>query len=586
MVVLLYIFWHKIWYEKYTNLISKQMKRICIILLIIFFEQVIMAQNQKELKSSVKEVTVFTNGAQVTRSATVNLQAGISEMVFEGVSPYLNVTSLQTTGRGNFIILDSKHNVKYPEPPENPELLIPASVQNKIIYIQDSLVEINYDLDVVKDKKDLFTNQKNMLAINPLMKGGASSDSLPVLKDVMDFYQTKMTSINSELQKIKREENKLYTLRTKVQERLNELLEYKNRLIAEKTGNNTPINQIIVTVSAKESVSGSLSVSYITSNAGWTPAYDIRIKDVESPVALSLKANVYQNTGEEWNNVKLTLSTNNPYKNNTKPYLAPWYLTYYMPVTRYTSNVVMQTEAKAPVAAREDLSLDNDAYKGYSNKALAGSTADYTTQSQNMTSIEYNIDLPYTISSSGKQHLVAVLDNNISAIYNHYAVPKMDKDAFLIAKLTGWEDLNLMTAKANIYFEGTYIGVTTIDPNMVNDTLEISLGSDKSVVINRKKLKDKVKEQTLGTNTIKTITMEITVKNNKNSSVDLTLEDQIPVANDKDIKVIFNSEEFTGKYNENTGMLMWKMKLKPKESKVVSFTYSIKYDSSKQLILK
>lgn len=563
------------------------MKKIIIYLLVIVFSQKLMAQNQKELKSSVKEVTVFTNGAQVTRSANINLQQGTTELIFEGVSPYLNVGSLQTSGKGNFIILDTKHNIKYPEPPENPELLIPQSLQNKIITVQDSLTELSYELDAVKDRKELFTNQKNMLAINPLMKGGASSDSLPVLKDVMDFYQNKMTAINTELQKARKEEARLNNQKILVQKRLQDLLEYKNRLIAEKSGNNSPINQVIVTVSAKEAVSGVLTVSYITSNAGWVPSYDIRVKDIDDPVALSLKANVYQNTGEEWNNVKLILSTNNPYKNNTKPYLPPWYLTYFMPITYQTSNTIMQLESKSAAPsvlrgsrAEEDMSVATKSLP------LAGSTADYTTQSQNMTSIEYNIDMPYTIPNDGKQHLVAVSDNSIPASYMHYAVPKMDKDAYLIAKLSGWEDLNLMAAKANIYFEGTYIGETMINPNLVNDTMEISLGSDKSVVINRKKLKDKVKEQTMGNYSFKTITMEISVRNTKNTTIDLNLEDQIPVSGDKDIKITFNDENFGGTYNENTGMLNWKMKLKPKESKIVSFTYTIKYDSSKSLILK
>ena len=146
------------------------MKKIIIYLLVIVFSQKLMAQNQKELKSTVKEVTVFTNGAQITRYANVNLQSGTSELIFEGVSPYLNVASIQTSGKGNFIILDTKHNIRYPEPPENPELLIPLSLQNKIVVVQDSLTELNYELDAVKDRKDLFTNQKNMLAFANLMK--------------------------------------------------------------------------------------------------------------------------------------------------------------------------------------------------------------------------------------------------------------------------------------------------------------------------------------------------------------------------------------------------------------------------------
>jgi uncharacterized protein (TIGR02231 family) len=549
----------------------------------LIFQHFVFAQTQKALKSSVKEVTLFTNGAQIIRTAGINLQAGVSELVFEGISPYTNVSSIQPSGKGNFIILDSRHNIQYPEPPENPEILIPAALQHKIEASQDSLNEINFDYDVIKDRKELFIKQKEMLANNPVMRGGGKSDSLPILKDAMEFYNSKMSLINAELQKIRREESKVILRKTQLQNRYNELIAYKERIISEKTSSTAPVYQVIVTVSAKEAVSGSLSISYTCSNAGWTPAYDIRVNDINAPVELSFKANVYQNTGEEWNNIKLKLSTNNPNKNNTKPYLAAWYLNYYMPVNVYSSNL---RGGSAPASvSREDISVSSMDYdvKKLPSAQLA---SDYTSETQNLTAFEYSIDLPYTIPSDGKYHLVFVQKHdNIATSYNYFAAPKIDKDAFLIAKLTSWEELNLLPAKANIYFENAFVGETTIDPNIIADTLELSLGRDKGIAIQRKKLKDKEKEQIIGSSRVKTISMEVTIRNNKNSTIDINLEDQIPLSNDKDIKVSFESENFTGNYNENTGMLNWQLKIKPKESKVVSFTYTIKYDKDRNLIM-
>ncbi|MCX6231718.1 MAG: DUF4139 domain-containing protein [Bacteroidetes bacterium] len=556
------------------------MKKFSIVLLLLTLNLSVIAQNQKTLKSSVKEVCVFTSGAQIQRSANINIPAGVSELVFDGISPYANVSSIQSSGKGNFIILDTRHNIKYSEPAENPESLIPASLQHKINATQDTLNEINFDFDAIKDKKDLYNKQKDMLYNNPLMRGGGKSDSLPVLMAAMDFYNTKMSNINTELQKIKRDEAKILTKKTQLQKRLNDLNDYKNRIITEKTGSDSPRYQIIVSVSAREAVTGSLTVSYLTSNAGWSASYDIRVNDINAPLELALKANVYQNTGENWENVKLKLSTNNPTVNNIKPYLSSWLLNYFMPVTGYTSNIVMKSsKAEAPQSAQGNY---DDAKLPAAERSYK-----YITQSQSLTAIEYNIDLPYSIPDDGKPHLVYVQQNeNIITRYNYYAAPKIDKDAFLIAKLSGWEELNLLAAKANIYFEGSYVGETTIDPTTITDTLELSLGRDKSISIQRKKLRDKEKDQIIGNSRLKTITMEITVKNNKNASIDLSLEDQIPIANDKDIKVNFIADDFTGKLNETTGLLSWNLKLKPKETKTVSFTYSIKYDSDKSLILK
>ncbi len=560
------------------------MKKISLLLFILFCQHFVIAQTQKDLKSSIKEVTLFTNGAQIIRSASINLQPGVSELVFEGISPYTNVSSIQPSGKGNFVILDSRHNIEYPEPVDNPEILIPAALQRKIEATNDSLNEINDDYEVIKDRKDLYSKQKEMLASNPLMRGGGNSDSLPVLKDVMEFYNIKMSAIHAELQKIRRDENKVIIRKTLLQNRYNELLAYKDRLISEKTSSTAPIYQVIVTVSAKEPVTGSLSISYTCSNAGWTPAYDIRVKDIDAPVELTFKANVYQNTGEDWMNVKLKLSTNNPNKSNIKPYLAAWYLNYYMPESISTSNFSMQKSGSA--ASREDvaMSMNEMDTKKLSNAKMP---SDYITSFQNMTVMEYTIDLPYSIPSDGKSHNVLVQNhNNISTIYNYFAAPKIDKDAFLIAKLSGWQDLNLLAAKANIYFENSFVGETTIDPNIIADTLELSLGRDKGISITRKKLKDNEKEQIIGSSRLKTITMEVTVKNNKNSMVELTLDDQIPITKDKDIKVSFDLENFTGSYNETTGMLSWKMKLKPRESKVISFSYTIKFDKDRNLLLQ
>ncbi len=567
------------------------MKRFFISLSIILSVFSVFAQTQKDVKSSVKEVCVFTTGAQVTRSANVNLQSGTSELVFSGISSYINVSSIQATGKGNFIILDTKYNVKYPEPAPEKETVVPASLLRKIQLVQDSIADINYDLEAIKDNKDLFTKQKDMLINNPLMNGKGKSDSLPILKNAMEFLDTKLASINAELQKVKREENKANIRKSKLNARLSELNDYKYKLENEDKVANAPINQVVVTVSAKDIVAGKVSITYMVSNAGWTPAYDIRVNDTDGPVSLTLKANVYQNSGEDWSDVKLKLSTNNPYKSNIKPELATWYLTYYMPMTAYTSNVY--GGVKAPSVQREDVTLNEVAIsKSTHKKGKAEAEADeskyisnYVVQSQNITNFEYEVNLPYSIPSDGKYHLVYVKDNdNIPARYNHFIVPKLDKDAFLVAKLTGWEDMNLIAAKANIYFEGTYIGETTIDPSIIADTLELSLGRDKGIAVTRKKLKDKETEQIMGSSRSKTITIELTVRNNKNANVELSLEDQIPVTNDKDIKVSFKDDEFTGNYNETSGLLKWKLKLKPKENKVLRFTYTIKYDKDRSLI--
>lgn len=553
------------------------MKKFALFLVFFCLIKVLNAQLSKNINSVIKDVTLFTSGAQVNRVANVNLQAGTTELIFEGISPNINSGSIQSSGRGNFIILDTRYNIKYQEPSDEPESNVPESLQRRINLTQDTLNDVNYELEAIKDRKDVFAKQKEMINNNPLMKGGGKSDSLPVLKDVIEFYNQKMNSINAELQKIKKEEARVLVKRTNIQNRLNTLLEYKNRIISSKTNSNNPIHQIIVTVSAKEPANGSLSLSYMVSNCGWSPLYDIRVNNTEEPVELTMKANVYQNTGEEWKNVNLRLSTHSFGKGNIKPVLYPWYLSYYMPVSVYTSNLSMPRSEGAPKAKQGNVSYDAEI-------SASQTITDFSTSKQNITGQEYSIEIPYSLPSDGKNYLLVVKNERIKSQYKYFSVPKIDKDVFLVARLTGWEDLNLLEAKSNIYFEGTYIGETFINPSVLADTLEISLGRDKNIIVQRKKLKDKEKEQIVGNTIIKTVTMEISIRNNKNSSVELTVEDQIPVTNEKDIKITFIGDNFSGIYNENTGMLKWNINLKPKENRVLTFSYSIKYDKDKRLI--
>ena len=196
--------------------------------------------------------------------------------------------------------------------------------------------------------------------------------------------------------------------------------------------------------------------------------------------------------------------------------------------------------------------------------------------------MEYDIKLPYTIPSDGRTHFVAVQTKDIPVDYAHFAVPKMDKDAFLVAKITNWDELNLVSGAANIYFDGTFVGESYINSNNLTDTLDITLGRDKNVVVTRIKQKDKTREKIVGEDKVKTVTYEITVRNTKSSSSTFNLQDQIPVSQNKEV-VVSLVEASGAVLSEDTGILNWKMNIKPKETKKITITYSIAFPKTKLL---
>lgn len=213
---------------------------------------------------------------------------------------------------------------------------------------------------------------------------------------------------------------------------------------------------------------------------------------------------------------------------------------------------------------------------------LAQSSANYAQMVETTTNVEFDIKLTYSIPSDGITHLVAVKSSDLPASYYHYLVPKLDKEAFLIAKVTGWEELNLLPGKANIFYEGTYVGETMLNAALLSDTMELALGRDHGITVTRTKLPDKERNKALGNDIEKTVTYELKMKNNKSNTLKLVVEDHIPVSQIEDIKVEMK-DKGSAEYNDKTGLLKWNTSINSKENKTLAFTYIITYNKDMPL---
>ncbi len=178
--------------------------------------------------------------------------------------------------------------------------------------------------------------------------------------------------------------------------------------------------------------------------------YDLRAINTKQPVQLSYKANVFQNTGEEWKNVKLKLSTANPNLGGVKPELYTWYLDFDQPVY-YNYKKERRASAKG-AAAPQVMAADTAMEEKAEEAPVAESVADFTTTIQTSLNTEFSIALPYTVASSNKPTLVDIRNHELKATYLYSVSPKLDQDAFLMAKITGWEEFSLLPGEANVFF--------------------------------------------------------------------------------------------------------------------------------------
>lgn len=554
--------------------------KILNMLFILFFSHTLMAENTKPIKSKPNKATVFLYGAELTHTETIPLLSGTNEIVVEGISPQADESSISAYFKGALVI-DTRKQVKYPESPKTLEL--DAKYNTTIHDIQDSLKWLSFDLKDIDNKILALGKEKNLLLNNRLMRGEFIRDSIPLLEASLNLMRSRLMNIDESLLALEKKQYKLQTLYSKLEERLNYFQVLVNQNLNGFTINQYKATyQIIVTIEAEAAMTGALVLKYYVSSAGWVPKYDINAGSTSEKLELIYRGQVYQNTQIDWSNISLTLSTSNPNQGNTKPVLTTWNLFYGYPNSypsfQYNNqkgapqnyNMIQRPSIKSK-NLQEDVSADMSEVK---------SAEPVFTVSENMMRAEYVIKTKYSIESDNKAHNVIINKEDIPVTYAFMAVPKLDNNAFLMGKIINWEDLNLLPAAARIYFDDSYIGVTAIDPNTVKDTLYLDLGRDKSITIKRQNLKEKCKEQVIGDDRIVTKTVEITIRNTKSMEIAFELEDQIPITADNTIKIeLLKSDGAI--HNDLTGKLTWKLKIKPKETKRVVFSFEVRYPKDK-----
>ena len=227
--------------------------------------------------------------------------------------------------------------------------------------------------------------------------------------------------------------------------------------------------------------------------------------------------------------------------------------------------------------------------KNATSKNIDGLSASSTvanTVQQRATTFEFEIDVQYDIPSDGKYHMVGIKEVELPATYTYYATPKLDLDAFLFAKVTGWEDEQLVDGTANIFFENTNVGETQLNLQQVSDTIDLSLGRDKDVVVTREKRKDYTTKQFIGNKKTETITWDLAVRNNKSQPITLKLYDQIPVSQQQEVEVTLEDESGSPDLNADKGILTWDFELAPASDEEVFFQYSVKYPKNRRIFLE
>jgi len=559
---------------------NKIMTLVCSLVLGTF-----LLANEKELiKSTLNEATVYSQGAQLHHKASYTIKAGITEISIEGISAYIDPKSLQVKATGNVVIIDSKYSLFYPQPEVKVNEGIPAKIVKEMAQLSDSLELLGFDLKEIQDEIAIYKAAQNIISMNGAVRGsGKVNDSINLLKQTVEYYTNKMNEINKKLLALEKKKKDKEKVQQRLQVRYDNLQNYQNQTYDAKKY--APIPRVVITLSASDAAAGKISFSYLVSQAGWVPLYDIRSDSQTGKISLTYKAQVFQNSGIDWDNIKLNISTNNPYANKTKPELNPWYIDYYAYRQRQELEEISIRGARAiPQAAfNQGYFLDDAKNKNLEDKAALGADQ-FTTVVHQLIAAEFKIDLPYSIKSNNEKNLVLIKNSDLNTTFKYYSVPKVDPGVYLVAQMTKLDELQLVPASANIFFDGSYIGETYLDPTSMDDTLNLSLGKDPNIVVKRTLLKQKSKDKVVQDKRERTFSYQIEVQNNKSSTIQLIIQDQVPMTTNNDITIELLEKDFARELPGN-GILEWEYKLKPGENKKLEFSYKVKHPKDQQINL-
>jgi TonB-dependent SusC/RagA subfamily outer membrane receptor len=582
--------------------------------LVISFGPAHASEEKNIVPSTLKSATIYRSGAELIHTATATLEQGSSELIIGDISSSIDAASLRVSCTGSVTIMSVAFSTEYLKPETASPFV--KRLRDSIETIKKELARLDVLIRSDHALLDVLTANKNISGSNGL--------SVAELSKMVDYYKQKTIELNTEINGYGEKTDKYKQLIGRLENQVKE---------EEKKNGKTEGR---LTLLLQNPVSGAVdfTVSYLTTAASWTPFYDLKVDNVNDPIRILYKARLAQTTGIDWKKVKLTLSTSQPGQGGNAPILKTWFLQFVDPsgirragyfnknsnaANNSLSEVVVVGFAKekqeedktAPVAPLYIVNgnpVDNAAYKNidpraikkidvlkeaeattiYGSRAAAGAVVitlkeelgDYVSVSDNQMDVTFDIDLPYDVPANGKEQGVVLKEYKVPCFYQYYSAPRVDKEAYLLGGIAGWEKLNLLPGDANIIVEGANIGKSYIDPNSTQDTLNLTLGRDKRVVVKKEKLVNYSSVKFLGSNKKQIFTYELTVRNNKKEKVQMLLKDQYPISSSKDIEEEL-IESSGAAVNKETGILTWQIDLAPGETKKMRVSYSIKYPREK-----
>jgi uncharacterized protein (TIGR02231 family) len=529
--------------------------------------------------SRITSVTVYQDRAVVTRTATVQLGGGTTELVFANLPQSLNEQSLQVSGRGaaQATILDVSAK----------QTFIDYTPNARVKELEDQLRALGKQTRGIDDRQNLLNASSATLE---RMEGALFA---PPAKDVprpdLNQFTASLTYLSEQKARLTAERATLDEQREDLQ---NKISTVQNQLNELRGAGGKAFKTVTVRVAAAQSGSLDVSLAYTVPGASWVPSYDARLASAERTVQLDYFGIVRQGTGEDWKDVALTLSTARPSLGGAAPVLSVWQLDVYVPRPMPMAAAAPSFDdssrkergyAKATTLAGNRLNTElrdvGDAVSVVTQEFISDIAA--ATIEAGATSASFKIAVSSSVASDNSPQKVPITSASLKAVPEYLSVPKRQAAAFLTSKVVNTSDFPLLSGAMNVFLDGTFVATSGLRTVMAGEKFDLALGVDDGIAIKHKRV-NKFTEDTGLTNSGKRITYEylITVQNNKKTTERVIVADQVPLSRNEKVVVKLLSPDAKDVKPSDEGTLKWTLDLKPGEKRELTVKFTVEHDNN------
>ncbi len=515
----------------------------------------------------ITTVTVYPDRAMTTRTASLNLKPGSYLVTFDKLPTLIQDDSVRVEGKGTAGVTIAGLEVK--------RVFLEQSGEKRVKELDDEIRTLERQAGGLDAKKAGLMAQKAFLDSIRVAWGDRISKELAIGRPTAAELLDASSFVGSGVTRIEEQSRDLETGKQQIKDKIDALRQQRN----EASGSGRKESKTAeVALEVSRAGGFSLNLSAVTSRAGWEPAYDVRLAPDGTTAGLTFRALVRQQTGEDWNDVHLSLSTARPSVNGAPPELYPWRVSFYHPAA---AMAYMAAPASAPLRAMKSRAGNDTAEIEAKQETVPAGYLTSEVQSE-QTSVSFHVPRPVDVPSDNSQHANVVAMEQLPVSLEFLAVPKLSPFVFLTSEIVNKASYPLLPGPVNIFTGTTFTGSAQLKKVAAGEKFELFFGADDQVTVKREELKQHKEAGMFGKNRM-TYRYRIEVANFRPESQTVTLRDQLPLAGDSEIKVTLDEPSIKPDEIKADGRLTWKLLLKAGEKRELTFGIVVEYPKEREV---